>query len=137
MNMKYILILLLLLSLAGNIFLLSSSGGLDKSVFCSKFNEQASKRIRTYYTNGDEINVYPNEIFYSPVIKSCIAVWDNIRFSLTGSESRHYAIFDAVTNKHYFGTTIVTDTQDEQLREFNTNQMAAYQRELSRLRGND
>ncbi len=111
MNMKTLIVGILIgvLLMAGAWWFASSKDD-DAELFannerCAEFKEQAANRIRTYYTNGDVDNVYPDEIFYSQKAKSCIVLWTHSEYNENGRFVLK-VIFDAVTNKDLYSETL-------------------------------
>lgn len=103
---RNVILPMLIISLLGNAYFLLNmrSSDLEKDAFCAQFKEQAADRIRTYYTNGDVISMYPDEIFFSKKENSCIALWSNIETNENGIFTLK-VIFDAITNKDLFSAT--------------------------------
>ncbi len=99
--------IVLVISLSLNVFLLFFSGAsLKNNAFCAEFKNQASERIRTYYTSGDIDNVYPDEIFYSKKRGSCVVLWNGYESNPAGNGyTITKVIFDAVTNESIFSET--------------------------------
>jgi predicted phosphodiesterase len=142
MKLTTTLTIALILSLGLNMFYFSKSDSdsdLKKRAFCSEFKEQASKRIDTWYSNGDQINIYPSEIFYSPVEDTCIAVWGNLE-SLPNGTSQAYVIFDAISNQDYFSGHVLHvygKTEEKREQERNSNIRRGFSDELLRLKSDE
>lgn len=103
--MKKIIPVILIISIFLNIYLIffGSNKKLENNAFCAQFKEQASERIRTYYTDGSIANTYPDEIFYSNSRNTCIAVWTGIQNNYDNNGNiQKKVIFDAVTNENIF-----------------------------------
>ena len=140
MKLTIPLTIALMLSIALNVFYFSQTeSDLENRAFCSQFKEQASKRINTWYSNGDQTNIYPSEIFYSSVEDTCIAVWKNIEI-LPGGTSQPHAIFDAISNQEYFSGTVVNvygKTEEKSQQERNSNIRYGFDDELLRLKAEE
>jgi hypothetical protein len=108
-KIKKLIPLILVLSLITNVVLLvyPFDSKLKTNSFCAGFKEQASARIRTYYSDGSLDNIYPDEIFYSKKKESCIAVWSGYQTNLASNgHTVIKVIFDAITNKDIFSDSI-------------------------------
>lgn len=128
-----ILKILLIISLFFNLYFIYSSYSLKRKEFCSKFKDQVADRIRTYYTDGDIDNIYPDEIFYSRSKSSCIALWSGHQNNPAGNGySITNVVFDAISNENIYSDTLYY-FDDGKLKEENVlynNQKIEYYRNL-------
>lgn len=137
---KYILSVLTLSLIINGYFLLYSNSKIKNNTFCSQFNEQVSKRIKTNYTNGDVKNVYPDEIFFSKKADSCIAIWQNteVNYANNGTNTQ-YVIIDAITNENIFSSTTfnfndIKYNEELNLKESNNETVEAYYKKIKELK---
>ena len=102
----YVLIGLLLASIAGNIYFVFIYTNILKSdAFCAEYKNDASNRIKTYYAPQNEENIYPKEIFWSKKKDSCVAVWENYNY-LPGGVIETKTIFNPITNEEIISLSI-------------------------------
>ena len=74
---------------------------LEQNTLCAKYKSQAEKRISTWYSDKKIGEITLNEMFYSQIEKSCIAVWTSYEQSM-GDIFIQNIIFDAITNKEHY-----------------------------------
>lgn len=135
-----ILSVLLVLSLAANgYFFATRDTQLKKDAFCAQYKEQAAKRVSTYYTNGDILNIYPSEIFYSKSRQACIAIWTDIETNPAGNGySENRAIFDPITNDELYSANLVhfyNSKDNTELEKINKNRDEQYSKLRLELKG--